>query len=247
MQQPQIKAFIIHLERATERRQQVEALTAQLPVPAEIITAVDARNLSDAELNAAYKPRLHKPYYPFRLNRNEIACFLSHRKSWQAIIDQNLDGALVLEDDVALTAAFPAAYAAATATLDQSGLIRLPFRADRETGDTVFNSGATQVIRPVPVGLGMVAQLISRDAARILLEKTKMFDRPVDTFAQMNWITGLNPLSVVPGGMQEISANLGGSTLKQRRSLAHKLHRELMRPFYRRSVTVYSRKNGLPK
>ncbi len=244
MQKPQIKAFIIHLERATERRAQVNELISQLPVPAEIITAVDAKQLSDADAAQAYQTRLHKPYYPFRLSRNEIACFLSHRKTWQTIIDQNLDAALVLEDDVALTADFPAAFKAATEIAEEGGLVRLPFRSDRETGAVILEQGTTKVIRPVPVGLGMVAQLITRDAAQALLKATEKFDRPVDTFAQMNWVTGLQPLSVVPGGVQEISANLGGSTLKQNRSLAHKLHRELMRPFYRHSVKTYSRKSG---
>ena len=145
---------------------------------------------------------------------------------------------------MALTADFPAAFKAAAAIAEQGGLVRLPFRSDRETGAVVLEQGTTKVIRPVPVGLGMVAQLITRDAAQALLKATEKFDRPVDTFAQMNWVTGLQPLSVVPGGVQEISTNLGGSTLKQNRSLAHKLHRELMRPFYRHSVKTYSRKSG---
>lgn len=244
MENPQIKAFIIHLERATERRAQVAELMAQLTIPAEIIIAVDSKQLSDEQVAQAYQPRLHKPYYPFRLSRNEVACFLSHRKTWQAIIDQNLDAALVLEDDVALTPDFPAAFAAAVSVAAQGGLVRLPFRSDREIGPVVLESGATKIIRPVPVGLGMVAQLITRDAARVLLKATEKFDRPVDTFAQMNWVTKLQPLSVIPGGVQEISSNLGGSTLKQPRSLAHKLHRELMRPIYRHSVKIYSRKSG---
>ncbi|HWD12737.1 glycosyltransferase family 25 protein [Pseudochrobactrum sp. sp1633] len=244
MQQQHIKAFIIHLERATERRAQVSELVSQLPVPAEIITAIDAKQLRDADVTQAYQPRLHKPYYPFRLSRNEVACFLSHRKTWQAIVDQNLDAALVLEDDVALTEDFPAAFSAAVSVAAQGGLVRLPFRSDRETGAVVLESGTTKVIRPVPVGLGMVAQLITRNAAQALLKATEQFDRPVDTFAQMSWVTELKPLSVVPGGVQEISANLGGSTLKQPRSLAHKLHRELMRPLYRHSVKIYSRKSG---
>ena len=245
MENPQIKAFIVHLERATERRAQVAELMAQLPIPAEIIIAVDSKQLSDEQVSQVYQPRLHKPYYPFRLSRNEVACFLSHRKTWQAIIDQNLDAALVLEDDVALTPDFPAAFAAAVSVTAQGGLVRLPFRSDRETGAVITGTNTSiKVIHPVPVGLGMVAQIISRSAAKILLELTEKFDRPVDTFAQMNWVTKLQPLSVVPGGVQEISSNLGGSTLKQPRSLAHKLHRELMRPIYRRSVKIYSRKSG---
>ena len=243
MQQPRIKAFIIHLERATERREQVAALMSQLPVPAEIITAVDAKQLSDKEVDQVYKRRLHKPAYPFRLSRNEIACFLSHRKTWQAIIDQNLDAALVLEDDVALTTDFPAAFAAARAVLKQNSFIRLPFRPKKEQGTLVQSIGDVQIIKPCPVGLGTIGQLVSREAAQKLLDITTSFDRPVDTFEQMNWITSLQPLAVIPGGVDEISAVLGGSTLKQKRNLLHKLHREIMRPFYRRSVIAYSRRN----
>lgn len=244
MENLQIKAFIVHLERATERRAQVAELMAQLPIPSEIIVAVDSKQLSDQQVAQVYQPHLHKPYYPFRLSRNEVACFLSHRKTWQAIIDQNLDAALVLEDDVALTPDFPATFSAAVSVAEQGGLVRLPFRCDREAGAIILQNSSIKVIRPVPVGLGMVAQIISRDAAHILLKMTEKFDRPVDTFAQMNWVTKLQPLSVIPGGVQEISAKLGGSTLKQHRSLAHKLHRELMRPLYRHSVKVYSRKSG---
>lgn len=241
MQKPQLKAFIIHLERATERREQVAQLAAQLPIPTEIITAVDARNLTDADIDQAYQPRLHKPYYPFHLSRNEIACFLSHRKTWQAILDQNLDGALVLEDDVALTADFDAAFDAACKAFQPNGFIRFPFRPHKENGPLMLKTEKAQIIRPCPIGLGTIGQLIHREAAETLLKKTEPFDRPVDTFEQMSWVTGLQVLSVIPGGVQEISANLGGSTLKQKRSLLHKLHRELMRPFYRRSVTTFSR------
>lgn len=247
MQQMRIKAFIIHLERATERRAQVAELMAQLPVPAEIITAVDAKTITDADIHQAYQPHLHKPYYPFQLSRNEIACFLSHRKTWQAIIDQDIDAALVLEDDVALTPDFPAAFAAAKLALSESGLVRMPFRPEKEQGPVILSAEGIQIIRPYPVGLGTIGQIISRQAALTLLEKTTQFDRPVDTFEQMHWITGVQPLAAIPGGVQEISASLGGSTLKQPRSLLHKLHRELMRPLYRSQVIAYSRKSGKQK
>ncbi len=243
MENPQIKAFIVHLERATERRAQVAELMAQLPIPAEILIAVDSKQLSDEQVAQAYQPRLHKPYYPFRLSRNEVACFLSHRKTWQAIVDQNLDAALVLEDDVALTPDFPAAFAAACKVLGKQSFIRLPFRPEKEHGALVMECEGAKVIRPCPVGLGTIGQLISKEAAQMLLDITVQFDRPVDTFEQMNWVTGLTPLAVIPGGVDEISASLGGSTLKPPRNLRHKLHRELMRPLYRRSVVAYSRKS----
>ncbi|WP_343313580.1 glycosyltransferase family 25 protein [Brucella sp. BE17] len=230
--QRSVKAFIIHLARATDRRAQVMRLIKSLPVEAEIIDAVDGKTLSAERVSQVYRRSLHRPRYPFALGITEIACFLSHRKAWQAIIDQNLDAGLVLEDDVELTEQFPASFRAALQIADSKTFIRLPFR-ERESGREVLVIDATRVIAPVPVGLGMVAQLVGRDAARKLLAATEVFDRPVDTTAQMNWVTGLTPLSVLPGGVREISANLGGSTIQKSRTLPDKLRREILRPIYR--------------
>jgi GR25 family glycosyltransferase involved in LPS biosynthesis len=238
--QKTIKAFIIHLKRAENRRAQVSRLVAELPVEAEILDAVDSHTLPQPEIDRVYRRQLHRPRYPFALSINEIACFLSHRKAWQAIVDQNLDAGLVIEDDVALNAAFDAAFAAACSHLKSGDFIRFPFRADRETGEVVFAGNDVRIIEPVPVGLGMVAQLVSREAAQGLLAATETFDRPVDTTAQMNWVTGLRPFSVIPGGVEEISARLGGSTIKQKKSLADKLKREILRPLYRGQVVKYS-------
>lgn len=47
-------AFIIHLKRAEKRGAHVRALMQRLPVAAEIIDAVDAQQLSEAEIAAVY-------------------------------------------------------------------------------------------------------------------------------------------------------------------------------------------------
>lgn len=231
-----VKAFIIHLARASERASQVEKLIRELPLKAEVIDAVDSRTLSDTAIAQVYKRHLHAPYYPFRLSRNEIACFLSHRKAWQAIIDQKLDAGFVIEDDIELTEVFESALRAALDHLEPGGFIRFAFREDREQGREVFRSGKVRIIIPDPIGLGMVAQLVSHDAAKKLLEITRQFDRPVDTTIQMRWVTGLQPLSVLPSGVREISARLGGTTIQLRKSFIDKLHREIMRPIYRMRI-----------
>ncbi|MBN9044530.1 MAG: glycosyltransferase family 25 protein [Rhizobiales bacterium] len=241
-----IKAFIIHLARAADRRPQVERLTRDLsvqgPVKAEVIDAVDNRALDEATIARVYRRRLHAPRYPFPLSRNEIACFLSHRKAWQAIVDRKLDAGFVIEDDVALTADFSDAFRAATDHLEPGGFIRFPFRMDREHGREVYRNDHVRIIVPNPIGLGMVAQLVSHDAARKLLDVTLPFDRPVDTTVQMRWITGLQPLAVIPGGVKEISSELGGTTIQHRKNLSARLAREILRPVYRMRVRAYSSK-----
>ena len=236
-----IKAFIVHLAREERRTAQVERLMAALPVPAEIIDAVDGLTLSEADRDRVYRRNLHKPAYPFALSNSEVACFLSHRKAWAAIVEQGLDAGFVIEDDVDLTSDFPAAFAAAVACLAPGAFVRFPFRADREAGKDILVKGATRVIRPRTIGLGMVAQLVSRGAAIRLLQATEMFDRPVDTMVQMEWRLHLSPLTVLPGGVSEISSRLGGTSMKRQSTFAEKLAREILRPLYRAKVAFRSR------
>ncbi|OYR10806.1 glycosyltransferase family 25 protein [Brucella grignonensis] len=235
-----IKAFIIHLARSTDRKPQVEKLIHELPVKTEVIDAVDSRALTDAEIGRVYKPKLHAPRYPFELSKNEIACFLSHRKAWQAIVDQQLDAGFVIEDDIELTDVFNAAFHAVSNHFEPGSFVRFTFRDDREDGREVFRNNQVRIIIPNPIGLGMVAQLVSFDAAKKLLAITEQFDRPVDTTIQMRWVTDLQPLAVIPGGVKEISAQLGGTTIQHKKSLSDKLKREILRPIYRMRVRGFS-------
>jgi GR25 family glycosyltransferase involved in LPS biosynthesis len=235
-----IRAFIVHLDRAVERQPQVDKLMTTLPVPTEIIEAVDGNELSKAEIDLFYRRHLHQPRYPFQMSVGEIACFLSHRKAWAEIVKQDLDAGFVIEDDVDLEPSFATAFAAASACLAPGAFIRFPFRTGKEHGDSLLISGETSVIQPRRVGLGMVAQLISRDAAIRLLQATAHFDRPVDTLVQMGWVTQLSPLAVLPGGVSEISSQLGGSTIKGRKTLTEKLAKEVLRPLYRARIAMRS-------
>lgn len=232
-----IETFVIHLKRAQQRREHVENLIATLPFRGHIIEAVDGRTISHDEKKQYYQLNLHKPSYPFAMSDNEIACFMSHRKAWRAIVESELDAALVMEDDAQPASGFQDSLDLAIAHIDKSGFIRFPFRDGREKGETIQNGDNVKLIQPRCAGLGMVAQLISKRCAEQLLHKTEKFDRPVDTLMQMHWVTGIYPQSTVPGGICEVSNTLGGTTLEKRRNLRLKLKREILRPIYRLRIS----------
>ena len=91
--------LIIHLERSLERKPQVRKLKKDLPYQVKVIEAVDGSK-HDNDFSKNYTPRLLKPYYPFSLRSAEVACFQSHRKCWQEILDRGLEATLIIEDDV---------------------------------------------------------------------------------------------------------------------------------------------------
>lgn len=234
-----IKALIIHLERAKERYNQVELLKAALPCPTLIINAVDSQTLDDSSINRFYRKNLYRPYYPFTLSKNEIACFLSHRTAWQKIVDDGLDAGFIIEDDIALTDRFFAVFQFALTEIDPHSFIRFPFRV-REQGKILAQKDDIRLIEPKEVGLGQVAQLVGREAAKKLLEATEIFDRPVDTTEQLYWKTGVHPKTILPPVVREISGEIGGSTIKSKHGFFARLYREIARPLYRHRIKVLS-------
>ncbi|EIM72126.1 glycosyl transferase family protein [Nitratireductor aquibiodomus RA22] len=221
-----IEGFIVHLRRATARRPQVEHLLATLPVETHVVDAVDGQALGDDETGRHYVKGLHQPAYPFALRQSEIACFLSHRKVWRMIVERGLDAGLIVEDDVALDMPlFGRCLEVAKRACVGKAYVQFRISPVRGRMRDVARDGEVRLVAPQVSQLGTVAQLVTREAAQHLLALTERFDRPVDTFLQMRWVTGIAPFCVVPSGISDQSAEIGGSTVsasgKTRRSLAN--------------------------
>lgn len=235
------KGFIIHLKRATARQSHVKRLQAACPVPAEVVDAVDGSLLSAEEQAEVYVPNLHRPTYPFALRTAEIGCFLSHRRCWQKIVDENLPHALVFEDDALLDGSIAAkALQLAAGHVGESGYIQLPVRAIDGNPVLIAQDHNTRLLRPETVPLRLSGQLVSQSAARKLLRLTTVFDRPVDTFLQMFWLTGIKPLAVEPSGLSDCTQEAGGSTISGQKSMGERLAREIKRFWYRRTIARLS-------
>jgi GR25 family glycosyltransferase involved in LPS biosynthesis len=235
------KAFIIHLERSAQRRPQVERLRAALPCASEISDATDGALLTPDEVENVYGRGLKSPFYPFGLNRGEIGVFLSHRAIWRRILAEGLDYALVFEDDAAIE---PEAFSRTFAFARQSRALWAYSLAPSEKtpvrGKVLVQDQGVALIRPDNPPLRAIAQFVSAQAARRLLEVTERFDRPVDTFLQMSWVTGVELLAFKPSGVRDASAGIGGSTIQaKKKPLSQKLARETLRPFYRAQVRLW--------
>lgn len=114
-----MKIFIVNLKKSAERRRKMEDQLHTLGLSAEFIEAVDGRLMSDderkrvtAEVNYAFLP-------------GEIGCALSHQKIYRKIIDENIENALILEDDVVLNDDFKNVLAHISIPADSPSVILL--------------------------------------------------------------------------------------------------------------------------
>ncbi|MDF2372370.1 MAG: glycosyltransferase family 25 protein [Rhizobiaceae bacterium] len=235
------KAFIIHLARATGRRSYVDRLMADCGMPAEIVDAVDGGLLSAGQIAEVYNHHLHEPHYPFSLRPAEIGCFLSHRKCWQKIVDENLDYGFVLEDDaiLAVSDAVPAMEIAEQYIAD-AGYIQFPVRRPPANAKIIASHKNISLLQPAVTPLRLSGQLVSKKAAEHLLAMTVVFDRPVDTFLQMHWITHIRPLMISPSGLSDCTQDAGGSTISRDKTLVNRVCREFQRLIYRKKIARLS-------
>ncbi|MBO9489219.1 glycosyltransferase family 25 protein [Endozoicomonas sp. G2_1] len=98
----QIPTFVINLDESVERYQEVLPQLQKLSINAERISAVRGSKLSEQEFNRVYDEIANKKLFRRGLTAGEVGCYLSHRKIWQRMLDQNIKLALVLEDDIVI-------------------------------------------------------------------------------------------------------------------------------------------------
>ncbi len=238
------KAFILHLERASSRWPNVQSLVVRLPIESEVVAAVDGARLSAQEVGRAYAPRRFQPRYPFAPTRTEVGVFLSHRAAWRRIVDDALDFAFIFEDDAEID---PASFAALldfiTAERSAWDYVLLPAKPIRN-GTAIAQRGAFALLRPDAPPLRAIAQIVSIDAAKRLLDCTLPFDRPIDTLMQMTWVTGQPVLVASPSPVRDVSGETGGSTVQRKSmSFAERLRHEALRPIYRAQVLARYRRH----
>ena len=224
-------AFILHLERAVDRRANAEALAACCGMVSEIWPAVDGGAMNEAECAGWLAEALFRPRYPHALKPGELGCFLSHRAMWTEIVARDLPWALIIEDDAELDAGrFAEARSLAADHVGTYGYIQLQDRPPKQTAPTIDQRGDCVLTHPKVTPLRTTAQMVSRAAATHLLARSETIDRPVDTFVQSHWHTGLRAAVIHPSGVGTIAAE---TTIQSgRKSLAEKARRELARARY---------------
>ncbi len=95
-----MKFFIINLEQDIEKREKITRLCDSLGIDYEVIKAIYGKALSEEEIKANTYPKEEQlKRFKRELSLGEIGCAMSHRYCYQRIIDDNLEEAIILEDD----------------------------------------------------------------------------------------------------------------------------------------------------
>jgi glycosyl transferase family 25 len=167
-----MKVFIISLERVRERRLESIRLIKLSGLPFELIDAFDGRSTPDL-------PR--SPSAWWGLKNTEVACYLSHMRALQRIVDYDLPFAIILEDDfeyvVGVRTGLVEIQKALPADFSHLSLQRYMPSLNPEY-EVVSRNNGFQKLRVAPLeGFGYI---ISRELAKHILERHALPTRPID-------------------------------------------------------------------
>ena len=200
-----LPVFVINLDRRPDRMRSIAANLDQLGLKAQRISAVDARTVTDEELNE--RVNLNGSFRSIELDRGAGACVLSHLRALDTFLSaSDAPAALILEDDAELAADLPMFIEAIDWWPIDAQLIKLETwgKRGRLFSRTCAEPHRGRELRRIAVFVaGACGYIISRGSARYLLDKCRNVIYPMDhvLFDVRNCkiARDLRPIQVLPG------------------------------------------------
>lgn len=189
--------FVISLARSVERRDHISRQLTTLGLQWEFVDALDGVALPPeaARLAAGAHVLEVRPGLWRRLTPGEVGCALSHQLCYRLLLERGLPMALVLEDDVDVSAECVEVARAIPRFPKEWELVLLAHHSARhgpsEGAETTWH-GVTvhprhRVARVVEFAMGAMAYAVSREGACKLLRYGTPVRMPAD------WLTGYAP------------------------------------------------------
>lgn len=173
--------LIINLDKSTKRLNFMKEQCNRLNLTFNRISAIRGDSLSVTEKSKVYDLVANECKYSKVLNDGEIGCYLSHVACWENIIDNNLDFALILEDDAILSDSM-IPYIQQVKKLPQTwDYIKLSHGSKvKKTLDKLVFGGNLSINECLKLPSTTTGQFVSREGAKKLLATAFPICRPVD-------------------------------------------------------------------
>ena len=199
--------FIINLEQSADRRADMAKRLNPLHVSYTFFKAVNGHALDTNNL-PDYDRTRRRLYFGRDLTKGEIGCLLSHRALYQHMVDNNIECAIILEDDVFIEPSFPQLIREALQSPVKWDIIRfLAYDKVQKIGRDIYSlpTKPHKLARLPTTSGGAYGYMLTKKAAQELLRHMRKNALPVDILHGYVWRTGLETFILRPS---PVSADL---------------------------------------
>lgn len=197
------KIFLINLDTSKERLKVCRSEFEKYNIEFERVSGVYGKDLTSGQINDIYDQELNEKRYKNSLSLGEIGCYLSHKLCWQKIVDENLDYAIILEDDFILMESF-GDFKIILERLTDWDYVRIAFSS--RNVPIVNRTPVTEkydLVHYAKVPINTMGQAVSLQGAQKLLNDSHKIYRPVDVDMKHYWEKGIEVIGIDPPLIQE--------------------------------------------
>lgn len=196
--------FVINLEKSSDRRHFMSNQFNTLDIPFQFVKATLGKALTTEE------KRMFSTFKTFKnmgrdLHPNEKGCYLSHCYIWQKMVDENIDEAIIMEDDITISDDFksiienrekwlPKHWAIFNFAWDTHGNYNFKSK-EHISANPNFSMIEFQKAQSV---MRLGCYMLSYKAAKVLIDKSKPISYVVDTLTGTQHIHQLPIHGVIP-------------------------------------------------
>jgi len=189
-------------------------------LPFDRVEAVNGDSLDSTVINKLYN--FNDSSYHKHMTKGELGCYLSHVRAWQKIVDEQLDYAVILEDDILLQENIQVGLEAIKYIQQPWDIIKLAEAPTKRKVVHQIPAGDFSLVTYNKVPSRACAQVVSLNGAKKLLAKSINIKRPIDIELQYWWecelsVFGLKPYIVKANHdeVSEIDRNLNRNNVEQ--------------------------------
>lgn len=196
--QEQIKIYVINLKSSIDRRKYIENLLSKLGLNFEIFDAVIGKDLNEQFIENIYDSEKARKNFGRELSKGEIGCALSHKTLWKKIVEEKIDYALILEDDIMLDSKIHDVIKYFISTHLNWDVVLLSGSNSRRIPIYKNIIGNTSLSYCTGITTILAAYLINNKAANRLLKLTQKIYQPIDIYTGDIYTSNLHILRIDP-------------------------------------------------
>ena len=230
-----LNIYYLNLNRSKNRDIFMKNQFSKLGIIATRIEAVDGQELDQKYINNIInKLKLNNEHYTLP-NKGEIGLFLTHKKLWKIISEQDNDFALILEDDLKIHSQLLNDLCDILKLLNNDEILKISMKKGfLPLKKRVLNN--VKITKYLTPTFGTYCMIISKNSAKKLLNQFHDYCVPLDNLYQQVYKHKIDIW--ISSNKKYISLadnNLGGSTIQKTKKITFKdkLKKEFFRPIYR--------------
>lgn len=188
--------FIINIKSSIDRWESTSSRLKALGLSVTRFDATVGCELSEDEIKQWYDPVANRKYHHRNLTIGEIGCYISHKRLWQKMVDEEIPYCLILEDDLCIDKTLPYILQHIE-QLNGWEMIKLFDNRNNRFIDSKSLDNTFTIGNFLKVPNGAVAYALSLSGAKKLLKRS-LFFRAVDIDIQIHSEVGISVVGISP-------------------------------------------------